>query len=188
MAERPTLLIDVDGVLNPGRHRGAGFTVHQLQPTGWTRTLSVALNPAHGAMLLEFAAANGVELVWATTWVDDANTMIGPVIGLPELPVVPIPMLPRRGPDSVLSIGAWKAQHVAAWAGLQRRFVWLDDEHNVASQLEKRRKAGEVGAHLVIQVSPKSGLRDRHLAKAAQWFAQNGTPASCHDAKEQAGG
>ena len=172
MADQPALLIDVDGVLNPGIHRGAGFTTHRLQPTGWTRTFDVALNPVHGVMLREFAAEHRVELVWATTWVDDANTMIGPRIGLPELAVVPIPALRA---DSALTIGAWKAQHVAAWAG-RRPFVWLDDEHNIASQLARRRKAGEVGEHLVVQVSPKSGLRDRHLVKAAQWFARNLAP------------
>ncbi|MEO3788551.1 hypothetical protein ABGB12_34940 [Actinocorallia sp. B10E7] len=80
----------------------------------------------------------------------------------------------------MLTIGAWKAQHVAAWAG-RRPFVWLDDEHNIASQLAKRRKAGEVGEHLVVQVSPKSGLRDRHLVKAAKWFAQCAAPVSRSD-------
>lgn len=55
--------------------------------------IDVALNPAHGPMLLRFAAEHGVELVWATTWTDDANTMIGPLLELPELPV-------RRRPGS----------------------------------------------------------------------------------------
>lgn len=32
------------------------------------------------------------ELVWAATRGHDANTMIGPVLGLPELPVVGLPM------------------------------------------------------------------------------------------------
>lgn len=42
------------------------------------------LDPAVGPRLL----ALGCDLVWASTWLDDANEVVAPRIGLPELPVV----------------------------------------------------------------------------------------------------
>jgi hypothetical protein len=48
------------------------------------KPLRVWLNPEHGRALLGL----GYELCWATTWMSDANTWIGPVLGLPELPFV----------------------------------------------------------------------------------------------------
>ncbi|GAB2824178.1 HAD domain-containing protein [Actinocorallia aurea] len=172
----PALLVDVDGVLNPFRRRSAGFTVHRLQPSGGTAEYDVALNPAHGGLLTAFAARHGVELVWATMWTDDANLLIGPLVGLPELPVVPIPRQDLADPGRA-TLGAWKAQHIAAWAD-RRPFVWLDDESDAAHHLALRREAGEVGDHLVVRVPSGSGLTPRHLAKAAKWFAAVSGPLS----------
>ena len=41
----------------------------------------------HGPRLL----ALGGELWWATAWMDEANDVFGPLLGLPELPVVDLP-------------------------------------------------------------------------------------------------
>jgi hypothetical protein len=53
------------------------------------------LDPADGRRLL----ALGCQLVWATTWMADANDLVAPRLGLPELPVVEFPEddEPERG-------------------------------------------------------------------------------------------
>lgn len=63
------------------------------------RPLRVWLNPEHARHLLQL----GYELCWATTWMDEANQWITPVLGLPELPFVDFGdalfhRTPRRGP------------------------------------------------------------------------------------------
>lgn len=152
------VLVDVDGVLNPDDHTLPGFTVHQLSPTGHG-VFPVALNPAHGTALLELAEATGAELAWATTWERHANTLIGPLLGLPELPVVPL----RRK----FSGAVFKAESVAEYAA-GRPFVWMDDDPFQAM----RDTPGTLftGPHLVIEVAPRFGLQDHHVAQARNWL------------------
>lgn len=100
---KPLLLIDVDGPLNPyaakAQRRPEGYRTHRMRPTGWTeaeqaKPLRVWLNPDHGAELL--ALAEVYELVWATTWKDEANDWIGPHLGLPRLPFIDWPVMHGR--------------------------------------------------------------------------------------------
>lgn len=89
MAERPLVLLDVDGVLNAlALQPGPAWEHHTCQ--NWNGSYRVRLNPSHGPMLLKLAEETGAELVWATTWCDDANKQIGPKVGLPELPVIDV--------------------------------------------------------------------------------------------------
>ena len=102
---RPLLFLDVDDPLNPfaakPTRRPDGYEKHRMAPRRWmeaerewlrakgrpfkrAKPLRVWLNPAHGPALLDLP----VELVWATTWEQEANEWIGPVLGLPALPVV----------------------------------------------------------------------------------------------------
>src|SRR5689334_11279557 len=83
MRERkPLLLLDVDGVLIPyaAPKQPDGFEQHILQGE------QVWLAPHHGAWLRPLC--DRFQLVWATGWEHDANRLIGPILGLPELPVI----------------------------------------------------------------------------------------------------
>ncbi|MGC9500260.1 hypothetical protein [Streptomyces sp. WG7] len=82
------------------------------------KPLRVWLNPGHGPALdaLPFG------LVRATTWEEEANTFIAPVLGLPELPFIPWPSL-RPGPRGGVF---WKTPEFVPWAK-GRAFAWADD-------------------------------------------------------------
>ncbi|MEU9718965.1 HAD domain-containing protein [Streptomyces sp. NPDC047976] len=124
---KPLLLIDVDGPLNPyaaqAQRRPEGYTTHRMRPTGFTdgKPLRVWLNPGHGAELL--ALADAYDLVWATTWKDEANDWIGPQLGLPRLPFIDWPVMHGRAPRGTF----WKTQYVLEYAGT-RPFAWIDDD------------------------------------------------------------
>jgi hypothetical protein len=63
----------------------------------------------------------GRELVWATTWMADANELLAPRLGLPPLPAVDFPdddEFPARGLR-------WKTKSLTHWAG--GPFVWPDE-------------------------------------------------------------
>jgi hypothetical protein len=94
---RPLLFLDVDGPLNPyaakPERRPDGCTTLRV-PRGddgsheegrslsrRRRPLRLWLNPRHGRQLLGL----GFELWWATTWMDEANRLIGPVLGFHTL-------------------------------------------------------------------------------------------------------
>lgn len=162
----PAVLIDVDGVLNPYRakphRRPAGYGTHRLRPNGWAdrKPLRVWLHPEHGPMLLDLAERADVELWWCTTWERDANTMIGPPIGLPELPVVKFGF---RGSAS------WKfAPVLDAFHG--RPLAWLDDDFDDHPALLRwfveQRSATPT---LLVRIDPRIGLQPADLDRIAEW-------------------
>src|SRR5690349_9172578 len=85
MPDRPYLLLDVDGPLNPYRAKmiPPGYALHDIHEGEKTWTL--LLSQQHGVELN--ALATSYELVWATTWEHGANRLIAPRLGLPDLPV-----------------------------------------------------------------------------------------------------
>lgn len=170
--DKPILALDVDGPLNPWAASNSkvpkGYRSHRMSPRGWVGPpLKVRLNPAHGPMLLDFAATHGVELVWATTWEDQANTMIGPHIGLPALPVI------EFGGRQALSRG-WKYRAVGEYA-TGRPLVWLDDDFLEPSYARARmlfdedRHAAGVPT-LLMTIEPQIGLTSGDLTTVAEWL------------------
>jgi hypothetical protein len=158
----PLILVDVDGVLNPSKPGAGGYRRQWVFPAGVAHRL--LLDPGHGRMLSGLAAAGGAELVWATYWRNRANKWIAPRIGLPSLRFVPIPS--HWGSRARLSLGQWKALHVAAWIG-QTPFVWFEDDPNVPSCLTQQ---PGLGRHLTVTVDPVIGLTRHHIEQAWRWL------------------
>jgi hypothetical protein len=75
------LFLDVDGVLVPLRARSSSAGAAAW---GSGNPLLERLDPADGPRLL----ALGADLVWATSWLGEANEVVGPRLGLPPLPCV----------------------------------------------------------------------------------------------------
>ena len=138
----------MDGPLNPyaaqPERRPDGYTTLRVPrndtqeddrgPSSRRRPLRVWLNPEHGRILLQL----GFGLCWATTWMDDANRWIAPVLGLPELPFVDLgDVLLQERPDGV----HWKTGPLVDYAG-GRPFAWVD------------------GPRLLHHVNPRIGLRE----------------------------
>jgi hypothetical protein len=109
---QPLLFLDVDGTLLPFRDRG-------IEGDEDDNPLLRRLDPADGERLLGL----GCRLVWATTWMGEANEVIAPRLGLPELPLV---TWPDEDDPPVRGLH-WKTAALVRWAA-GRPFVWLDDE------------------------------------------------------------
>jgi HAD domain in Swiss Army Knife RNA repair proteins len=167
MVEQPLLLVDVDGVLNPLGRVSGDFRSHDCVVDGVL--YKVRLNPLHGAALLAVAKETGAALTWATTWEDDANTWIGPEIGLSPLPVVPMP--PPAGRTAGGEYGEmFKTPHVARYAE-GRPFVWFDDD--VWTQDEDYlRDHPDVDDFLLIRVDARRGLGNADIARAHVWLTE----------------
>ncbi|TXS48130.1 HAD domain-containing protein [Streptomyces sp. t39] len=158
-ADRALLFLDVDGPLIPFggdpqeyprfRHPGADL--------GGNPLLS-RLDPRHGARL----AALPCELVWATTWTDDANDCIAPLLGLPRLPLLDWPDTPDR--HTALH---GKTRAIVAHAG-GRPFVWVDDEITTADRVWAA--AHHPGPGLLHRVDPRAGLTDADYATIGTWL------------------
>ncbi|MCT2590538.1 hypothetical protein LHJ74_11560 [Streptomyces sp. N2-109] len=173
---RPLLFLDVDGPLNPyaaqPERRPDGYTTLRVPRndalqdeaglSSRRRPLRVWLNPEHGRILLRL----GFELCWATTWMDDANRWIAPVLGLPELPFVDFgDALLQKRPDGV----HWKTGRLVDYAG-GRPFAWVDDEQSELDQTYVA--AHHQGPGLLHHVNPRIGLRGNDFHTLAG-FAQS---------------
>lgn len=185
MTSRPLLYLDVDGPLNPyaakPEKRPAGYETHRLTPAAWlerhpnmpparVKPLRVWLNPAHGPALL--ALTDVFELVWATTWEHEANTMIGPLIGLPELPVAEFPGTKRFGPEGTFFKTAPLIEYAAG-----RPFAWVDDDISMRDRGYVERH--HPGAALLHYVDPAKGLLDDDFAVLREWgIGQTGVAGS----------
>ena len=149
---RPLLLLDVDGPLNPHRADGIppGYREHEI--TEGTKTWRLLLNPQHGVELNKLAST--FDLVWATSWEHGANRLLGPVLGLPELPTI---TWPDRRP---VAQGSWKAPYVAEWVG-DRPFVWVGDEVGESEFTAEHQ--------LVYPVDARIGLTATDFAAIRSW-------------------
>lgn len=179
--DKPLLLLDVDGPLNPWaakpHRRPEGYSTHRLDPVDihgkkWSvfhrgKLLRVWLNETHGPELLKLGEK--FELIWASTWGPEANRLIGPVLGLPELEYVnfwvhsDLPEKPERV-DGVY----WKTPLITEWAA-GRPFAWVDDEVREEDRAYLADCPG--GPALLHHVSPRLGLLGNDFEALAAWAA-----------------
>ncbi|OMI89110.1 hypothetical protein BSZ07_13625 [Streptomyces sp. M1013] len=142
---RPLLFLDIDGPLIP-----FGSPVCAARPVDEGNPLLARLDPGVGARL----SALGCDLVWATTWGEEANEAVAPRIGLPRLPVLDRPdACAEEGPRGL----HWKTRPLVEWAD-GRPFVWVDDE--IGAMDRQWVAAAHPGPYLLHRVDPAEGLTD----------------------------
>lgn len=173
----PLLLLDVDGVLNPTGPRGPnGYETHRMRPPSWLEQfgdkpvsyipdLTVRLNPALGTTLLSL----GLPIVWCTTWEQDANTHIAPILDLPtDLPVITWPKPPVVLARDEQGTGlCWKTRTVLTWVAGQP-FIWVDDDTTKAD--EHHIEEHHQGFGLLWRTDPHGGLTAASLHDLADYL------------------
>lgn len=165
-ADRPLLFLDVDGPLIPFGMTAAYHGEPELSEAP-ANPLLARLDPAHGRRL----AALPCELVWATTWMEDANDEIAPRIGLPRLPVLVWPDSDEDADEDGLH---WKTRGLVEWAA-GRSFVWVDDEITGIDRAWV--SAHHPGHALLHRVDPRVGLTDEDFQVVRCWLARPGPEA-----------
>ncbi|WP_328518446.1 HAD domain-containing protein [Actinoplanes oblitus] len=157
------IFVDVDGPLIPFKaravRRAGGASGEPAADRG--NPLLDRLDPEDGRRLL----ALGGQLVWATTWMAQANEVVSPRLGLPELPVVE---WPDEDEDEDVAGGLhWKTVFLTRWAA-GRPFVWLDDETTDADR--RWVMANHPGRALVHRVDPYAGLSEADFSEVRRWL------------------
>jgi hypothetical protein len=164
-AQRPLLFLDVDGPLIP-----FGATREQY-PEGYPtytyggreaggNPLLARVDPALGPRLLALPC----DLVWATTWESEANECLGPLLGLPRLPVVVWPEPSDKPEPGGLH---WKTRTLLDWAA-GRPFVWLDDEITDTDRVWA--EAHHPARTLLLRVDHCHGITDADIGALDAWL------------------
>ncbi|MFI9560358.1 HAD domain-containing protein [Nonomuraea endophytica] len=163
-ARLPLLFLDVDGPLIPfGAARYRTFRGYSKARGASSHPLLTRLDPEHGSRLMSL----GCELVWATTWMADANEVICPHIGLPQLPVVIWPE-PSDVEEKDEHLGMhWKTRTLVGWAA-GRSFVWVDDE--ITNPDRAWVSANHPGQALLHRVDARMGLTDADYLALDEWL------------------
>ncbi|MGO1050385.1 HAD domain-containing protein [Crossiella sp. CA198] len=155
---RPLLFLDVDGPLIPFD----GESQLYANPESGGNPLLARINPQHGPRL----TALDCELVWATTWMNEANECIAPRLGLSQLAVVEWPESAEFEEQDERAGLHWKTRALVDWAA-GRAFLWVDDEITDADRAWV--SAHHPGPAPLHRVDPRLGLADADYAALGEW-------------------
>ncbi|WP_433259420.1 HAD domain-containing protein (plasmid) [Streptosporangium sp. CA-135522] len=176
-AQRPLLFLDVDGPLIPFGAPSQQYPTYQpvSSPRAEANPLLVRINPDHGARLMTLPC----ELVWATSWMNDANECIAPRLGLPPLSIVAWPDEPETEQQDERDGLHWKTRTLVTWAA-GRPFAWIDDE--VTDKDRAWVSAHHPGPALLHRIDPRTGLTEADYLIIEQWLHGTGTTAPSNSA------
>lgn len=165
-ASRPLLFLDVDGPLIPfGAADGHPTYPKESSRADWNPLLA-RIDPRLGSRL----AALPCELVWATTWMTDANECVAPRLGLPDLPVAWLESPDESDRDEHAGLH-WKTRGLVRWAE-GRTFVWVDYE--ITDRDRTWISAHHSGRSLLHHVDPRQGLTEVDFGAVNEWLLQQG--------------
>lgn len=150
---RPTLYLDVDGVLLPaGTEESSEFSWSStVDGARWAPEMTTAL------------AALPATRVWLTTWREEANTFLCPRFGWEPLEVCP------RRPE----VTWWKFEALLRHHA-DGPFVWIDDEltARLAENSHIMDRLDYLGVpYLLVSPTPRQGLSRAELGQVAEFMA-----------------
>lgn len=162
----PLLLLDVDGVLCPFGQGMPGST--QYPGFEFSTEAMVYASSTNSARLKRLQKS--FDIHWCTGWSDEANRLIAPLHGLPELPVVPL-----RISGSVLlqehpSIH-WKFEAIERYVKDQP-YAFVDDEITPLGEAYARERTAQGIPTLWIPTQCSEGLTDE-IVDTLEEFARN---------------
>ncbi|WP_324652678.1 HAD domain-containing protein [Georgenia sp. H159] len=151
--DRPLLMLDVDGVLNPygASHPPSSYADHHMFPG----EEPVRVNPEHGVWITK--ASSVLDVAWASSWNDDANTLLVPLLQMAPLLVVRMPPPPFEPKEKVPAIAAYAQQ---------RPVAWIDDLHTPEAH---RWATGRGVPTLLITIDPAIGLTRDSIDRVIAW-------------------
>lgn len=170
---KPLLLLDVDGVVNamPLRRRPRGYSRHMID------AYQVHIHDDIRAMIDELR--ENFDMAWFTMWNDLAAPLIGPHVGLEEIPFVETSW--ERGWAKMNSLGYSRRQINKVFyaktpllvdaLNVAQRWAWIDDAHSRWDQQYLERHRFDPKRFRLVGTDASVGLTWHEVDQAVK-FAQ----------------
>jgi hypothetical protein len=173
----------VDGVLN-----ALSLTRGRDDPGDWECFFQVRTKDGRGPFTIRVPKgtrgrlsliAGGFDIVWATTWMEEAAALLSPVLGLgedwPYVEMVGEISLARQG---IAATDPWKLPAIERWAASTDRSVaWVDDDFGPDAVRWAERRAQAGSPTILVPTDPLVGLTDQHVAVLLAWRAALEAPS-----------
>ena len=155
MAERPLLLVDVDGVISL-----FGFARDAVPPGSFQSVDGILHLIGSEAGVRLARLADRFELVWATGWEEKANEYLPRLLGMPaELPVLTF------DGRAVFGTAHWKLEAMDEYAG-DRPAAWIDDFVDDECRAWAERREAPT---LIVEAKSAIGLTEEHVEALLGW-------------------
>lgn len=185
---KPTLYLDIDGVLNaiPGPLAPPGYTVHEID--GYT----IHLHDDLPAMIA--ALGQHFDIVWFTLWNERASLLMGPRVGLQDIPYLFTSwhigeqvMLGQGYPPAAIDRVLYaKSPILAMEADRSSRWVWIDDGHGHDDHVYLTKEGFNPAGFRLLQTDLRTGLTWADVERAVAWVPELGAVAEGFDAPSRA--
>ena len=175
---RPVLLLDVDGVVNamPRRGTSVGYTRHLI-----------------GGFIIHFeddlvdmirVLRKHFDIVWFTTWNQDAARSIGPHVGLDAADHFETSSNEGRvvlqglgfSDGQISQIYVDKTPLIARYLGTKSRWVWIDDQHTKLDAEFLTDQGFDPRRFELISADPEVGLSWEIVGQAIRFANMSGNP------------
>lgn len=177
---RPVLYLDVDGVINiiKSAKKGKPHCWPDIRKQmvdspieGDDRRFRITWSP----MMIRRLLALDCDIEWLTTWEDDANKTISPLVGLPDDLRVAGTMEGYRDQREtglfVVNSYNWKLDSLGVdQTANPRPFIWADDDAITFGAKTLLKENVKVPYKLIIPPSSDGGLTIDHLDEMAEFI------------------
>ena len=181
-ANRPLLLLDVDGTLSPIPRQPGRTYPHGVEWKEVARLAGEILVDARLPAWLEKLSAS-YDFLWATSWHEQANEILSAPLGLPtDLPWIDFTAHHRNAERAEREVGCGKFGAVrAALHSARRPAAWVDDDLSLAAIRWAHQRRIPT---LFLPTTPNVGITERHVERLERWAAELG--AGIGDARSDA--
>lgn len=164
----PILYLDVDGVVNALSPVVPSFE-HRSFTVG---SFAISWHPPTVARLVAWLGEGRITITWLTTWEGEANSELGPVMGIPRLPAARRSQAPtgeRLGPW-------WKLAFVQDAYDRGEAVIWVDDDIATTPHARHWLATTEPDRMLALSPEPEDGLGSEHLDLIDEWLTAGEQP------------
>jgi len=177
MTERPTLYLDIDGVINaiPDEPAPTGYSMHLID--GYV----IHFHDEIVAMVARLAEC--YDIVWFTLWNQRAAPLIGPHVGLQNAPHLHTSwqlgmqtMVTQGHSEAAIDFVLYaKTPLLKDGVALDARWIWIDDSHGRGDHNYLTREGFDPANFRLLRTDRRVGLTWPDVERAVAWIPELGS-------------